>query len=119
MGLPGHRRTSSHKHRRAAHFALKPIFLTVCEKCKAPIASHRACQVCGWYKGRVVIAKAAKRLARMAKHSHAGHAHEAAVVEKKDKAVKKSAPKKVSSSKASTAKRIMQKPQATPQSSGK
>ncbi len=67
MGLPGHRRTSSHKRRRAAHFALKPVATTTCEKCKAAILPHRACKACGWYKGREAVGTASRRLARLTK----------------------------------------------------
>lgn len=100
MGLPGHRRTSSHKRRRAAHFALKPIQVTVCEKCKAPILSHRACKACGWYKGRVVIATAARRLERLTKAAHAGHAHAAAAPAAADKKALEAKGKKASAKKA-------------------
>lgn len=55
MALPGHRRTSSHKRRRAAHFALTPCQLTVCPKCKKPVRPHHACAFCGTYKGREVF----------------------------------------------------------------
>ncbi|HBV58107.1 MAG TPA: 50S ribosomal protein L32 [Candidatus Magasanikbacteria bacterium] len=60
MGLPGHRRTSSHKRRRAAHFALTPAQLTTCPKCKKPARPHYACSFCGTFKGRVVIVKKVK-----------------------------------------------------------
>jgi len=55
MGLPGHRRTSSHKRRRASHFALKKMTLAPCPKCKAPVRPHVACLECGTYAGRQVI----------------------------------------------------------------
>ena len=55
MGLPGHRRTSSHKHRRAAHFALKTATVSHCPKCGKAVRPHRACAFCGTYKGRQVI----------------------------------------------------------------
>lgn len=77
MGLPGHRRTSSHKRRRAAHFALKAVSVSVCSNCKVPVLPHRVCAACGWYKGRLVDTKAARRLARTAKNAHKGHAHAA------------------------------------------
>ena len=38
MGLPGHRRTSSDKRRRASHFALDKRQLTKCPKCQKPLA---------------------------------------------------------------------------------
>ena len=55
MALPGHRRTSSHKRRRASHFALKKQNLVVCPKCNESILPHRACASCGTYAGRQVI----------------------------------------------------------------
>lgn len=69
MGLPGHRRTSGDKRRRAAHFALKAGAVNTCPKCKKPTAQHRACAFCGTYKGRQVINmdKRTKRAARKIK----------------------------------------------------
>lgn len=55
MALPGHRRTSSHKRRRAAHFALTRKRLSTCPKCTKPILSHTACSFCGTYSGRQVL----------------------------------------------------------------
>lgn len=55
MGLPGHRRTSSHKRRRASHFALRKMNFAVCGKCKKAVAPHTACALCGTYKGRQVL----------------------------------------------------------------
>lgn len=57
MGLPGHRRTSSHKRRRASHFALDKSVPGVCEKCKQPVQQHHACKNCGFYRGRAVVDK--------------------------------------------------------------
>ncbi|MFA6428574.1 MAG: 50S ribosomal protein L32 [Candidatus Buchananbacteria bacterium] len=55
MGLPGHRRTSSHKRRRAAHFALKTNKLVKCSKCQKGILAHHVCPYCGYYLGKEVI----------------------------------------------------------------
>ncbi len=55
MGLPGHRRTSSHKRRRAAHFALKAETFSSCSQCKKPVRPHHACAFCGTYQGRAVL----------------------------------------------------------------
>ncbi|MEK7680733.1 MAG: 50S ribosomal protein L32 [Patescibacteria group bacterium] len=63
MGLPGHRRTSSDKRRRAAHFALDEMNFTACQKCKKPLMPHRACAFCGTYKGKQVL-NVGKRTAR-------------------------------------------------------
>ncbi len=55
MGLPGHRRTSSDKRRRAAHFALKKLHLATCPKCKKKVRPYHACAFCGTYAGREVL----------------------------------------------------------------
>ncbi len=77
MALPGHRRTSSHKRRRASHFALKKTNTLVCPKCKAAIVPHRACAQCGTYRGRVVVdmsRRVARVLKRKKKPTH-DHSH--------------------------------------------
>lgn len=70
MGLPGHRRTSGDKRRRAAHFALKTKNGNVCPKCGKMVMPHRACAACGTYKGRQVL-NVAKRTRRQAKAAKA------------------------------------------------
>lgn len=55
MALPGHRRTSSHKRRRASHFALTKVQFIVCSNCGSPIKPHMACWNCGFYKGKLVF----------------------------------------------------------------
>lgn len=55
MGLPGHRRTSSDKRKRSAHFALTATAINACPKCGKAVRPHRACAFCGTYKGRQVI----------------------------------------------------------------
>lgn len=76
MGLPGHRRTSSHKRRRAAHFALKKAVLTTCPKCKEPSQPHVACSNCGTYAGRQVLKlKNPIATAKAKKTGHEGHDH--------------------------------------------
>lgn len=84
MGLPGHRRTSSHKRRRAAHFALAKAASAECPKCKQPVLPHRACRNCGYYRGRAVVdtARATARLVKRATakksaiaHDHKDHDH--------------------------------------------
>lgn len=87
MGLPGHRRTSSHKRRRASHFALAKSASAECPKCKAPVLPHRACKNCGFYRGRTIVdttrdvARKVKRVtakkpaAKKAHDDHEGHDH--------------------------------------------
>ena len=90
MSLPGHRRTSSHKRRRASHFALtKPALVS--DKGGATHLAHRAAPGALEYNGHQIFVKGAKRkLEKLVKkataaaaehdhdhagHDHAGHAH--------------------------------------------
>ncbi|MFH1405000.1 MAG: 50S ribosomal protein L32 [Patescibacteria group bacterium] len=57
MPHQGHRRTSTSKKTRAAHFAIKKTVLTSCQKCKEPVKPHHACGNCGSYKGEQVVDK--------------------------------------------------------------
>ncbi|HBK35137.1 MAG: 50S ribosomal protein L32 [Candidatus Uhrbacteria bacterium GW2011_GWE2_40_58] len=70
MALPGHRRTSSHKRRRASHFALTKINASTCPKCGESVLSHQACQNCGTYNGRAVLSTD-KKTERLLKKSQA------------------------------------------------
>jgi len=69
MGLPGHRRTSSDKRRRAAQHGLKVSASTTCPKCGKTIRPHRACAFCGTYRGRQVlkVAKTARTVSKKKK----------------------------------------------------
>jgi large subunit ribosomal protein L32 len=97
MALPGHRRTSSDKRRRSAHFGLKKKTLGACANCKQPVVPHRACQNCGSYRGKTIIdtTRAAMRAASRARSS----APAAAEAPKKAKVAK--APAKKASAKTS------------------
>jgi large subunit ribosomal protein L32 len=61
MGLPGHRRTRSHKKRRASHFALKKLNFSLCSKCKRPVLPHHVCSFCGTYAGQEVLKMETKK----------------------------------------------------------
>jgi ribosomal protein L32 len=87
MSLPGHRRTSSHKRRRASHFALKPIALSIEKASGLTHRPHRAAPGALTYNGKAVHVKGrdrkiaklmAKTRAKTTKthdHDHAGHDH--------------------------------------------
>ncbi|HEV7449638.1 MAG TPA: 50S ribosomal protein L32 [Candidatus Paceibacterota bacterium] len=60
------RHTRAHTANRRSHHALKAQKLAVCE-CGAPRVSHRACQTCGRYRGRIVVDVAAKAQAKSAR----------------------------------------------------
>ena len=61
MGLPGHRRTSSDKRRRAAHFALKPATLAVDKETKLTHLPHRAAPNAPSYNGIAIHRKGADK----------------------------------------------------------
>ncbi len=61
MGLPGHRRTSSDKHRRAAHFALKKPTLAVDKATGAVHRPHRAAPGAVEYRGIAIHVKGRER----------------------------------------------------------
>jgi len=67
MGLPGHRRTRSHKKRRASHFALGKINFSLCPKCKKPVLPHHVCGFCGFYSGKEVLKMKAPKKKKEAK----------------------------------------------------
>jgi ribosomal protein L32 len=82
MGLPGHRRTSSDKRRRAAHFALEKPPLSKDNK-GAVHLSHHAAPGATEYNGKKIHRKGGQRkLEKLIKkaqtaheHDHAGHEH--------------------------------------------
>jgi hypothetical protein len=83
MSLPGHRRTSSHKRRRASHFALSKPSLTT-DKAGRTHRMHIAAPGAIEWKGIAIHVKGAERKLRkalaktqpaQAKHDHA-HDHD-------------------------------------------
>lgn len=57
MGVQQNRRSKSrNRHRRANHKLTAPK-LVRCAQCHSFTVSHRVCPECGYYKGKMVIAK--------------------------------------------------------------
>ncbi len=56
MPNPKRRHSSSRRGKRRAHDALSPMMLITCSNCGVQVQAHRACDKCGYYKGRQVIA---------------------------------------------------------------
>jgi large subunit ribosomal protein L32 len=49
------RHTRAHTANRRSHHALKELNLVSCKECNAVLKPHRACDVCGYYKGKKAI----------------------------------------------------------------
>jgi large subunit ribosomal protein L32 len=60
MPLPKRRTSISKKKMRRSHDHLTLPQLTNCPKCNEPRLPHHACPHCGFYKGRLVLPKAAE-----------------------------------------------------------
>lgn len=72
MSLPGHRRTSSHKRRRASHFALKAVSIVKDPATGVLHLPHRAAPGAMTYNGKPIHVKPSKRKAeKAAKRLHA------------------------------------------------
>jgi len=65
------RHTRSHTANRRSHHALKAKVLATCE-CGATRVSHRACPMCGRYRGRVVVDVAGKASQKAARRQKKG-----------------------------------------------
>jgi large subunit ribosomal protein L32 len=55
MSVPPKRRPRSSIRTRASHFALKEVKLNKCSKCGSATEPHRACAICGTYKGKEAV----------------------------------------------------------------
>jgi large subunit ribosomal protein L32 len=60
MPNPKRRHSHARKNKRRAHDHLHTLSLSECPNCHEKKLPHRACPVCGHYKGREVIDTAAK-----------------------------------------------------------
>lgn len=93
MGLPGHRRTSSHKRRRASHFALKALNLVKDTGGKLHL-SHRPAPDATEYRGHAIHIKGQERkLEKLLRNKKTAEAP--AKTPKKATAPKKKAAKKI------------------------
>jgi len=70
MGLPGHRRTSSDKRRRASHFALKATTVTLDAQSGQEHLPHRAAPGATAYRGHTIHVKGKdKKIEKLLKRS--------------------------------------------------
>jgi large subunit ribosomal protein L32 len=54
------RHTKGHTNNRRSHHALEAKDLGSCPNCNAKIVSHKVCDKCGFYKGKLVKAPKVK-----------------------------------------------------------
>ena len=57
MAVPRNRISNAKKNSRRAHDASKSKILAKCSNCGVFCLPHRACQDCGYYKGKSVFEK--------------------------------------------------------------
>mgnify|MGYP004448254649 FL=1 len=57
MAVPQRRISKTRKRLRRTHFKLTVTGLVTCPNCGALIKSHQVCPKCGYYNGKVVMAK--------------------------------------------------------------
>jgi len=56
VAVPKRRKSSSRRDmRRAQHDRVAVPNIIPCPNCSAPMAPHRACPSCGYYRGRAVL----------------------------------------------------------------
>ena len=55
FAVPFRRVSKTAKRQRRTHLKKDAPTVTTCKQCGAPIAPHRACTKCGYYKGEEVI----------------------------------------------------------------
>ncbi|MBN8554532.1 MAG: 50S ribosomal protein L32 [Deltaproteobacteria bacterium] len=58
MAVPKKKISKSRGRSRRAHYKCHPPGLSNCTHCKSLIAPHRACPICGYYKGKEIVAVA-------------------------------------------------------------
>jgi len=55
FAVPFRRTSKTAKRQRRTHLKKDAPTITTCKQCGAPLAPHRACTKCGFYKGKEVI----------------------------------------------------------------
>lgn len=74
MPVPKRKHSKKRRDQRSANKGIKPKSVAQCQTCQAPLATHSACQGCGYYKGVKVLRTKTDRMyargkAREAKES--------------------------------------------------
>ena len=61
MAVPFRRISKTSKRMRRSHYKLNVTGVTTCPNCGAMIKSHTVCPECGYYDGKQIVAKKAKK----------------------------------------------------------
>jgi large subunit ribosomal protein L32 len=61
MPVPKQRRGKADKRARRANWKALPTAVTFCTNCGSPKLTHAVCTVCGFYNGRIVSPRFAKK----------------------------------------------------------
>ena len=64
MPVPKRKRSRARRDKRFANKGIKPQSVAACANCNTALMTHQACQGCGHYKGRKVLATKADRAVR-------------------------------------------------------
>lgn len=60
MANPKHRHSKQRKRKRRTHYKIEAPNVVACGNCGAPTLRHHICGECGFYRGRLIIAKKVK-----------------------------------------------------------
>ncbi len=55
MPTPKRKLSRSRRDMRSANKGIKPKAVAACQTCQAPIATHKVCSECGYYKGVKIL----------------------------------------------------------------
>ncbi|MBA3954344.1 50S ribosomal protein L32 [Candidatus Dependentiae bacterium] len=55
MPVPKRKTSKARRDQRQSTKFIRPQSITQCANCQEPLATHQACAVCGYYKGRKVL----------------------------------------------------------------
>ena len=78
MPTPKRKVSRARRDKRSANKGLKPKAVASCQTCQAPIATHKVCSECGYYKGVKVLRTKQDRRFDRAKTFEAERAKQAA-----------------------------------------
>ena len=57
MAHPKHKVSSTRRDKRRTHYVAAVPTVAVCSNCGSPVQYHRVCPECGFYRGKLAVAK--------------------------------------------------------------